>query len=169
MHSNGPFAIRYPKGRGVVIDWQKPFKEIEIGRARKINEGNDIAVLSIGHVGNFVNEAIMRLEAENISVDHFDMRFVKPLDKECLHNVFKKHNYIITIEDGTIVGGFGSGVIEFMCENNYQANVKRLGIPDKFIGQGKQKELYKECGFDAESIFLAAKSMVKPRVFSNVS
>lgn len=169
LRNNGPFAIRYPKGRGVIIDWQKPFKEIEIGKARKINEGSDIAVLSIGHVGNFVNEAIIRLEAENISVDHFDMRFAKPMDKECLHNIFKKHNYIITIEDGTIVGGFGSGVIEFMCENSYQANVKRLGIPDKFIGHGKQKELYKECGFDAESIFLTVKSMVKPRIFSNVS
>jgi 1-deoxy-D-xylulose-5-phosphate synthase len=169
LRNNGPFAIRYPKGRGVLIDWQKPFREIEIGKARKLNEGTDIAILSIGHVGNFVNEAIIRLEAENISVSHYDMRFVKPLDKECLHKVFKKYNYIVTIEDGTVVGGFGTGVIEFMCENGYKANVKRLGIPDKFIGHGTQKELYKECGFDTDGICLAVKYMVKPRVFSNVS
>jgi 1-deoxy-D-xylulose-5-phosphate synthase len=169
LRNNGPFAIRYPKGRGVIIDWQKPFKEIEIGKARKLNEGTDIAILSIGHVGNFVSEAIIRLEAENISVSHYDMIFVKPLDKECLHNVFKKYNYIVTIEDGTVVGGFGTGVIEFMCENGYKANVKRLGIPDKFIDHGTQKELYKECGFDTDGICLAVKSLVKPRVFSNVS
>jgi len=169
LRNNGPFAIRYPRGRGVMTDWQKPFREIEIGKARKINEGSDIVILTIGHVGNLVNEAILRLEAENISVAHYDMRFVKPLDKECLHNIFKKFNSLITIEDGTVVGGFGSAVIEFMCENAYKAEVKRLGIPDKFIGHGTQKELYKECGFDPDGIYLAVKSMVKPRVFSNVS
>ncbi len=169
LRNNGPFAIRYPRGRGVMTDWQKPFREIEIGKARKINEGSGIVILTIGHVGNLVNEAILRLEAENISVAHYDMRFVKPLDKECLHNIFKKFNSLITIEDGTVVGGFGSAVIEFMCENAYKAEVKRLGIPDKFIGHGTQKELYKECGFDPDGIYLAVKSMVKPRVFSNVS
>jgi 1-deoxy-D-xylulose-5-phosphate synthase len=169
LRNNGPFAIRYPKGRGVITDWQKPFREIEIGKARKMNEGSDIAILSVGHVGNLVSEAIIRLEAENISVCHYDMRFVKPLDKECLHGVFKKYNNIITIEDGTIVGGFGTGVIEFMCENGYKANVKRLGVPDKFIGHGSQEELYKECGFDTGSICLIVRSTVKPRVFSNVS
>jgi 1-deoxy-D-xylulose-5-phosphate synthase len=169
LGNNGPFAIRYPRGRGVMTDWQKPFRKIEIGKARKINEGSDIAILTIGHVGNLVNGAILRLEAENISVAHYDMRFVKPLDKECLHDIFKKFNSLITIEDGTVVGGFGSAVIEFMCENAYKAEVKRLGIPDKFIGHGTQKELYKECGFDPDGIYLAAKSMVKPRVFSSVS
>ncbi len=169
LRNNGPFAIRYPRGRGVITDWQKPFREIEIGKARKMNDGSDIAILSVGHVGNFVSEAIIRLEAENISVCHFDMRFVKPLDKECLHSVFKKHNNVITIEDGTIVGGFGTGVIEFMCENGYKANVKRLGIPDKFIGHGSREELYRECGFDTDSICTAVKTMVKPRIFSNVS
>ena len=168
LRNNGPFAIRYPKGRGVLTDWQKPFREIEIGKARKINDGSDIAILSIGHVGNLINEVIIRLEAENISVSHYDMRFVKPLDKDCLHSVFKKYNNIITIEDGTVVGGFGTGVIEFMCENGYSANVKRLGVPDKFIGHGLREELYKECGFDTDSICLAVKTMVKPRVFSNV-
>ncbi len=165
LRNNGPFAIRYPKGRGVLKDWHKPFREIEIGKARKINDGSDIAILSIGHVGNLIYEVIIRLEAENISICHYDMRFVKPLDEDCLHSVFKKYNNIITIEDGTIVGGFGTGVIEFMCENGYRANVKRLGIPDKFIGHGSQEELYKECGFDTDSICLAVKTMVKPRVF----
>jgi 1-deoxy-D-xylulose-5-phosphate synthase len=169
LGNNGPFAIRYPRGRGVMTDWQKPFREIEIGRSRKINEGTDIAILTIGHVGNIVSDAILRLEAENISVAHYDMRFVKPLDKECLHTIFKKFNSVITIEDGTVVGGFGSAVIEFMCENGYKADVKRLGVPDKFIEHGTQSELYKECGFDADSIYMTVKSMVKPRVFSNVS
>lgn len=169
LRDNGPFAIRYPKGRGVIIQWQKPYKEIPIGKARKINEGFDIAILSIGHAGNFVSEAILKLEPENISVAHYDMRFAKPLDKECLHDVFKKFKNIITIEDGTIVGGFGSAVIEFMCENGYQSTVKRLGVPDRFIEQGAQKELYRECGFDSESIYLIVKSMVKKQVLSNVS
>ena len=169
LRNNGPFAIRYPRGRGVMTDWHKPFREIEIGRSRKINEGTDIAILTIGHVGNIVGDAILRLEAENISVAHYDMRFVKPLDKECLHTIFKKFNSVITIEDGTVVGGFGSAVIEFMCENGYKADVKRLGVPDKFIEHGTQSELYKECGFDADSIYTTVKSMVKPRVFSNVN
>lgn len=169
LSNNGPFAIRYPKGRGVLTDWQKPFREIEVGKARKINDGSDIAILTIGHVGNLINEVIIRLEAKNISISHYDMRFVKPLDEDCLHSVFKKHNNIITIEDGTIVGGFGTGVMEFMCENSYKANVKRLGVPDKFIGHGSREELYKECGFDTDSICLAVKTMVKPRIFSNVS
>ncbi len=169
LRNNGPFAIRYPRGRGVMTDWHKPFREIEIGRSRKINEGSDIAILTIGHAGNIVSDAILRLEAENISVAHYDMRFVKPLDKECLHTVFKKFNSVITIEDGTVVGGFGSAVIEFMCENGYKADVKRLGVPDRFIEHGTQSELYKECGFDADSIYMTVKSMVKPRVFSNVS
>jgi 1-deoxy-D-xylulose-5-phosphate synthase len=169
LRNNGPFAIRYPRGRGVMTDWHKPFREIEIGRSRKVNEGTDIAILTIGHIGNIVSDAILRLEAENISVAHYDMRFVKPLDKECLHTIFKKFNSLITIEDGTVVGGFGSAVIEFMCENGYKADVKRLGVPDRFVEHGTQSELYKECGFDADSIYSTVKSMVKPRVFSNVS
>jgi 1-deoxy-D-xylulose-5-phosphate synthase len=169
LGNKGPFAIRYPRGRGVMTDWHKPFREIEIGRARKIIEGTDIAILTIGHAGNIVSDAILRLEAENISVAHYDMRFVKPLDKECLHTIFKKFNSVITVEDGTVVGGLGSAVIEFMCDNGYKADVTRLGVPDRFIEHGTQSELYKECGFDADSIYMTVKSMVKPRVFSNVS
>jgi 1-deoxy-D-xylulose-5-phosphate synthase len=168
LKNHGPFAIRYPKGRGVMVDWKKPYTEIPVGKARTLREGADVAILSIGHIGNIVNEAILRLEAENWSVAHYDMRFAKPLDEECLHGVFQKYKNIVTVEDGTIVGGFGSGVIEFMCENSYNATIKRLGVPDRFIDHGTKKELYKECGFDADSIYLAVKAILKPQVLSNV-
>lgn len=168
LKNHGPFAIRYPKGRGVMVDWQKPYREIPVGKARILSEGTDVAILSIGHIGNIVSEAILRLEVENWSVAHYDMRFAKPLDEECLHKIFKKYKNIVTVEDGTIVGGFGSGVIEFMCENSYNSTVRRLGVPDRFIDHGTQKELYKECGYDAESVYLAVKAMVKPQVLSNV-
>ena len=169
LHNHGPFSIRYPRGRGVMTDWRKPYREIPIGKARELHKGFDLAILTVGHVGNLAAEAILRLEAENFSVSHYDMRFVKPLDADCLHQIFKNFNNIITIEDGTIVGGFGSAVIEFMCENGYQAQVKRMGVPDKFIEQGTQKELYKECGFDAEGIYSAVKALIKPRIFQTSS
>ena len=169
LHNHGPFSIRYPRGRGVMTDWRKPYREIPIGKARELHKGFDLAILTVGHVGNLAAEAILRLEAENFSVSHYDMRFVKPLDAECLHQIFKNFNTIITIEDGTIVGGFGSAVIEFMCENGYQTQVKRMGVPDKFIEQGTQKELYKECGFDAEGIYSAVKALIKPRIFQTSS
>ncbi|HJX70885.1 MAG TPA: 1-deoxy-D-xylulose-5-phosphate synthase [Bacteroidales bacterium] len=169
LKNHGPFSIRYPRGAGVMVNWEQPYKEIPVGKARELQKGFDLAILTIGHPGNFASEAILRLETENISVAHYDMRFVKPLDEECLHHVFKNFRKIITVEDGTIVGGFGSAVIEFMSEHGYQAQVNRLGVPDKFIEQGSQKELYKECGFDAEGIISAIKAMVKPRVFSKVS
>jgi 1-deoxy-D-xylulose-5-phosphate synthase len=157
----GPFSIRYPKGDGMVSDWQKPFKEIEIGKARLISEGEDIAVLSIGHPGNFVTEAALILAEEGITITHWDMRFVAPLDKEALHSVFRKFNKIVTVEDGVLKGGFGSAIIEFMCDNNYTAEIRRLGIPDYFVEQGTQQELIKECGFDSESIGNTIREMVK--------
>ena len=169
LHNNGPFSIRYPRGRGVMTDWRKPYREIPVGKARELRKGFDLAVLTVGHVGNLAEEAILSLEAENYSISHFDMRFVKPLDTDCLHQVFKDFNHIITIEDGTIVGGFGSAVIEFMCENGYQAHVKRMGVPDKFIEQGNQEELYKACGFDADGICETVKTMIKPGVFQSSS
>ncbi len=165
----GPFSIRYPKGRANRVDWQKPFAELIPGKARKLREGSDMAILSIGNAGNLVQEALKMLNTSpGISIAHYDMRFVKPLDEDCLHSIFKQFDRIITVEDGTIVGGFGSAVIEFMCENTYHAQVKRLGIPDRFIDQGTQNELYKECGFDPDSIILAIRSMVKPGVLFNV-
>jgi 1-deoxy-D-xylulose-5-phosphate synthase len=165
QHKNhGPFSIRYPRGRGVLVDWRKPFREIPIGKGRIIRKGTDIAILSIGHVGNLVSEAIDGLEAEHISAAHYDMRFVKPLDEDLLHRVFKQFKQIITVEDGIISGGFGSAILEFMCDHGYTSQVKRLGVPDRFIDHGTQQELYKECGFDVEAIIETVKSLAKSKV-----
>jgi 1-deoxy-D-xylulose-5-phosphate synthase len=166
LANHGPFAIRYPRGRGVYAKWRKPFEEIPIGRSRIISQGKDIAILSIGHTGNFVVEAMERLMAEGIGVEHIDMRFVKPMDEECLHRIFKTFSQIITVEDGVISGGFGSAVLEFMSEHGYSANIQRLGVPDRFIEQGTQQELYKECGFDAEGIYQTVKALVMPRILT---
>lgn len=169
LKENGPFSIRYPRGRGIRPDWKNEFKEIEIGKGRILKEGMDIAILSIGNAGILASEAIEKLEKENYSIAHYDMRFVKPLDEELLHKIFKKFNHIITIEDGVIKGGFGSAVIEFMCDNAYTSTVKRLGIPDQFIEQGTQMELYRECGFDPQSIIKEVRALVKKRYLSRVS
>ena len=158
--TNFPFSIRYPRGRGFYSDWQKPFREIEIGKGRVITEGTDIAVLTIGQPGNTAASVIKKLSSENISIAHYDMRFVTPLDKEILHKVFSEFRHIITIEDGVLSGGFGSAVIEFMSDNGYSAEVRRLGIPDYFVEHGTQDELYRECGFDAEGIELAIMEMI---------
>ncbi len=151
------FTIRYPRGNGEMVDWQTPFAELEIGKGRCVAEGDDIAVLSVGTVGNFVREAIKN--TANVSVAHYDMRFVKPLDVELLHQIFKKFAKVITVEDGCLAGGFGSAVLEFMAQNNYTAQVKCLGIPDAFIEQGSQKELHKICGYDADGIAKAILSL----------
>jgi len=149
----GPFSIRYPRGRGMYIDWEKPFEEIPVGKARLISEGEKVAILTIGYTGNSAATAVKKLADENIRVTHYDMRFVQPLDEEVLHDVFRKHKSVITVEDGMLKGGFGSAVIEFMADNNYKVKVERLGIPDFFIEQGTQAELIKECGFDTDSIY----------------
>ncbi len=159
LHAEGPFCIRYPRGEGVLVNWKIPFEKIPIGKGRLIKEGDDIAVLSIGHVGNYVSDALKMLEKENLSVAHYDMRFVKPLDTALLHEVFKKFNKVITLEDGCIIGGFGSAIIEFMADHNYQATVKRLGIPDRIIEHGEQLELHSECGYDPLSIAKAIKTL----------
>ena len=158
--NNFPFSIRYPRGRGQFTDWQRPFEEIEIGKARQISEGNDLAVLSIGHPGINVSSVVGKLVKENISVAHYDMRFIAPLDNEVLDSVFKKFKYIITVEDGILKGGFGSGVIEFMCDKGYNSEVHRLGIPDYFVEHGTQEELIRECGFDEEGIELAIREAI---------
>jgi len=155
-----PFSIRYPRGHGQYTDWKRPFLEIEIGKARQISDGNDMAILSIGHPGNTVALVVNKFIKENISIAHYDMRFVTPLDKELLHSVFKKFSHIITVEDGVLKGGFGSAVIEFMSDNGYSSEVRRLGIPDYFVEQGTQDELYRECGFDAEGIELAIREVI---------
>lgn len=150
--TTGAFSIRYPRGNGVMVNWKTPFKKLEIGKGRKLKDGKDVAILSLGHPGNFAVEAIKDLETEGINPAHYDLRFAKPMDEAMLHEVFSRYKKIITIEDGTIVGGVGSAVLEFMADNGYSAEVKRLGIPDKFIEHGEQNELYEECGFSTKQI-----------------
>ncbi len=166
LRPHGPFSIRYPRGRGVIPDWKRPYEEIPIGKGRQISEGNDLAILSVGTAGNLVSEAIRMLRKENISIAHYDMRFVKPLDEELLHEVFRKFKSVITVEDGVIQGGFGSAVLEFAADHEYTARIKRLGVPDRFIDHGSQKELYKECGFDPESIIKEVKLMTGKRILT---
>lgn len=156
-----PFSIRYPRGNGVMVDWKTPFNKIEIGTARCIQEGTDVAVLTIGHVGNYAVKATAKLADKGISVLHYDMRFAKPIDEEVLHAVFAKHNKVITVEDGCVIGGMGSAVIEFMADHNYQAYVKRLGIPDKYVEHGSQEELHAECGYDEAAIIATAIAMLE--------
>jgi 1-deoxy-D-xylulose-5-phosphate synthase len=160
LNKSGPFAIRYPKGNGVMPDWETPFTELEIGKGRKIKDGKDAAIITIGHVGNFALEAIAKLKKEGYNLALYDMRFVKPLDNKLLHEVFGKFDKVITVEDGTIIGGLGSAVLEFVSDNNYKAKVLRLGIPDAFIEQGTQLELYNECGYHVDGIIKTVKDLV---------
>jgi 1-deoxy-D-xylulose-5-phosphate synthase len=155
-----PFSIRYPRGRGINRTWNVPFQEIEIGKSRLLKEGNDIAVLTIGYPGIVASDVIRKLEKENISAEHYDMRFVSPLDTDTLDKIFRKFRHVITIEDGILKGGFGSAVIEYMTEKGYTAEIRRLGIPDYFVEHGTQDELYRECGFDAEGIEIAIREMI---------
>ncbi|MBN8652335.1 MAG: 1-deoxy-D-xylulose-5-phosphate synthase [Cytophagales bacterium] len=146
------FSIRYPRGQGVMPNWRTPFEEIEIGKGRMIQDGEEVAILSFGHIGNYVVEASEILAKRGIRPAHFDLRFAKPLDAELLHDVFTRFSKLITIEDGCVQGGVGSAVLEFMADNQYAAQVKRLGIPDAIVEHGEQLELHKECGMDAEGI-----------------
>ena len=168
LPDKGPFVIRYPKGQGVMIDWQKPFEEIPIGKARRIKDGKDLAILSFGHPGNFVVEACIQLENEGISVCHYDMRFVKPLDEKILHAVFKKYKKVITVEDGVISAGFGSAIIEFMTDHGYSSSIVRMGVPDKFIEHGTLTDLYRECGFDAEGILQKVHKLTEYKSFTTI-
>jgi 1-deoxy-D-xylulose-5-phosphate synthase len=160
LEDKGPFTIRYPRGNGVMLDWKTPFKEIKTGKGRKITNGEDIAILSIGHPGNFAQEAIAKMNDSGISIAHYDMRFVKPLDEMLLHEIFSKFKKIITIEDGCIMGGFGSAIIEFMVDQKYQVEVVRLGIPDEYIHHGTQEELWEECGFNVAAIITTIDKLV---------
>jgi 1-deoxy-D-xylulose-5-phosphate synthase len=155
-----PFVIRYPRGEGMMPEWQTEMKEVEIGKGRKLKDGKEIAILSFGHPGNFAAAAIRNLRTEGITPAHYDLRFVKPLDEEMLHEVFSNYNKIITVEDGTVVGGVGSAILEFMAEHNYRATVKILGIPDRIVEHGSQKELHRECNYDTEAIMEAARVLM---------
>ena len=160
--SEQAFSIRYPRGQGIMPQWKTAFKEIEIGTGRKIREGNELAVLSFGHIGNYVVEVCEKLSKKDLQIAHYDLRFAKPLDKNLLHEVFSSFKKVLTVEDGCVEGGIGSAVLEFMADNNYQCEVKRLGIPDRIVEHGEQLELHKECGFDPEGIERSVLLMLEP-------
>ncbi len=162
----GPFVIRYPRGRGVTVDWKQPFSEIEIGKGQQLKDGRDLAILSLGPIGYQASRAIEKLEKEDISVAHYDMRFLKPLDNILLKSVFSRFKKIITLEDASIIGGLGSAVVEYMNDNSYKAKIIRMGIPDRFVDHGTQAELYKECGYDAEGIVRAARNLVHSKILT---
>lgn len=157
LEHNKPYVIRYPRGGSAVTEWKKPFEKIIAGKGILISEGRDIAILSIGHPGNFVKKAITMLAEENIVPAHYDMRFLKPVDEEILHTVFRNYKSIITVEDGSKIGGFGSTVLQFMSANNYSLPITICGIPDEFVKHGKIETLYELCGFDADGIVRVVK------------
>jgi len=161
LQDMGPFVIRYPRGNGVMPDWKRPFKSLPIGKGRKLVDGEEVAIITLGHMGNEAAKAIIELNTEGIYPAHYDIRFVKPIDEELLHEVFKKFKKIITVEDGVLPGGFGSAVLEFMSNNNYSAQVIRLGIPDEIVEHGEQKELWSICKYDAHAISEMCKKLVK--------
>ncbi len=166
LKPEGPFVIRYPRGRGVMVDWKQPFSKIEIGKGQQLKDGNDIAILSFGPIGHEATRAIEVLEKEQISVAHYDMRFLKPIDNKLLQSVFTRFDKIITLEDASIIGGLGSAVIEYMNDNSYKAKIVRLGIPDKFVEHGTQEELYRDCGYDAEGIAKSVRNLVLSKIMN---
>ena len=157
----GPFVIRYPRGKGTVIDWEVPMKVLPIGKGEQLKEGSDLAILTIGAMAHSAQTAIEQLEKEkNITIAHYDMRFLKPLDETMLHEIAKKFKQIVTIEDGVIQGGFGSAVLEFFSDNGYNIQVKRLGIPDAFVEHGTPEELYNMLGLDGEGIATSIRGFI---------
>jgi 1-deoxy-D-xylulose-5-phosphate synthase len=164
----GPWSIRYPRGNGSMVNWQKPFKLLEVGVGKLLREGTDIAILSIGPIGVHAAQAAELLASEGLSVAHYDMRFVKPLDTKLLTQIAKKFNTILTVEDGVLNGGFGSAVLEWINDNGYSTRVIRLGIPDRFIEHGSIQELHHECGIDADGIYQAIKKTVRPSLIGKV-
>jgi 1-deoxy-D-xylulose-5-phosphate synthase len=163
-HIKVPFVIRFPRGEGMMVEWKTAFKELPIGKGRKLKDGDSIAILSFGHPGNFAQAAIRELRGEGINPAHYDLRFVKPIDEDLLHEAFNKYDKIVTVEDGTVVGGFGSAVLEFMNKYNYKATVKVLGIPDRIVEHGSPKELHRECEYDAQGIATAVRELMKETV-----
>lgn len=153
-------TIRYPRGEGVMPEWKTPFEKIEIGTGRKVKDGKEVAILSIGHPGNLVTTALEQLAQKGLNPAHYDMRFVKPLDEELLHDIFKNFKKVVTIEDGCLMGGFGSAILEFMAEHGYTAQIKRLGMADEIYEHGSQMDLYREAGFAPENITETVEKMM---------
>ena len=160
LPDKGPFVIRYPRGRGSVVEWECPLEEIPVGTGRKLRDGKDMAVITIGPIGHLTSKAITRAVAEGASIAHYDLRFIKPLDKDLLHEVGQNFSKVITVEDGVTEGGMGSTILEFMSDNNYTPKIKRIGIPNIFVEHGNIKELYTLCGMDEESIYQTIKSQL---------
>ncbi|WP_308768981.1 1-deoxy-D-xylulose-5-phosphate synthase [uncultured Bacteroides sp.] len=162
LPDKGPFVIRYPRGRGVLTDWECPLEAIEIGTGRKLKEGTDLAVITIGPIGNKAAAAIVRAEKElGCSIAHYDLRFLKPLDETLLHEVGQKFTRILTVEDGVRNGGMGSAILEFMSDHGYSPRVTRLGLPDRFVQHGPVNDLYAICGIDEESILNTITQIIK--------
>lgn len=159
LNNQGPFSIRYPRGKGYLTDWHTPFREVPIGKGRCLIEGDKVAILSIGAIGHLAKQVIENRSDRSVAL--YDMRFLKPLDEKLLHHVFQKFNKIITLEDGTIQGGLGSAVLEFMADHHYSARIERLGIPDRFIEHGTQQQLYAECGYDEKGIADTVRHMLE--------
>jgi 1-deoxy-D-xylulose-5-phosphate synthase len=148
-----PIAIRYPRGRGLMLDWEQPFQRIEIGKGLKLKDGDEIALLTIGTMVTNASEAITEVEKTSAKkIAHYDLRFVKPLDQDLLHGIFRKHEIIITVEDGVIKGGFGSAIAQFASENNYTNNLIILGIPDAFLEHGTVLQLQEIAGISSGKI-----------------
>ncbi len=160
----GPWVIRYPRGRGVTTHWRQPFTELKSGKGRLVRDGRELVFITIGHTGNFASAAADRLQSEGFNPAHADIRFLKPLDEEILHSLFDRFKHIVSVEDGTVVGGLGTALTEFKNQYNYTSRITILGIPDTFIEQGKPDELYHECGYDEGSIYSTALKLLKPEV-----
>ncbi|MDF9829928.1 1-deoxy-D-xylulose-5-phosphate synthase [Parabacteroides sp. PF5-6] len=150
--ANSPFVIRYPRGKGEMKDWRKPMVELPVGKGKRLRDGKDVAILSIGPIGNEVIRAIQLLEDTKLSIAHYDMIYLKPIDEELLHEVGQRFSRILTVENGVIRGGLGTAVMEFMIENGYSPRIQRIGVGDHFVEHGSIPELYRLCGMDAESI-----------------
>ncbi|KAA6303656.1 MAG: 1-deoxy-D-xylulose-5-phosphate synthase [Candidatus Ordinivivax streblomastigis] len=153
LPGKGVFAIRYPRGKGELSDWQRPMEELPVGKGRKLKSGQGTAVLSLGPIGNIAAEAIRKAQEAGADIAHYDMMFLKPIDEELLHEVGKNYHKVVTVENGTVRGGLASAVMEFMSQHGYHPEIQRVGIPDRFIPHGSIPELYKLCGMDVESIY----------------
>ena len=154
LPDRGPFVIRYPRGRGTRLDWRCPLEEVPVGRGRRLKEGKDVAVVSLGPIGNLAAQAIGRAEKETgLSIAHYDLRFLKPLDEELLHEVGSRFAHVVTVEDGVLKGGMGSALLEFMADNGYTPQVRRIGVPDRFVEHGTIQQLYRLCEMDEEGIY----------------
>ena len=160
LYKDGAFSIRYPRGQGVMPNWRTPLKEIPVGQGRLVQEGEEVAILTIGHIGNYAVAAYQTLADEDVYPAHYDLRFVKPLDEDLLHEVFGQFKHVVTVEDGCLMGGMGSAVLEFMVDHGYSASVKRLGIPDRVVEHGEQPELHRECGYDPNGIAQAVRELL---------